>query len=116
MGELTVFLAAADVAFVAGSLMPVGGHNVLEPASLGLPVIVGPHMKNFLAITQLMLDAGALVQVADSSELTRVLLELFESAEKRTTMGQAGLDVVERNQGALDCVAQLLQQSLKQSS
>lgn len=116
MGELTVFLAAGDVAFVAGSLMPVGGHNVLEPASLGLPVIVGPHMKNFLAITQLMLDAGALVQVADSSELTRVLLELFESAEKRTTMGQAGLDVVERNQGALDCVAQLLQQSLKQSS
>jgi 3-deoxy-D-manno-octulosonic-acid transferase len=73
-------------------------------------------MKNFLAITQLMLDAGALLQVADSSELPRVLLELFESAEKRTTMGQAGLDVVERNQGALDCVAQLLQQSLKQSS
>lgn len=116
MGELTVFLAAADVAFVAGSLMPVGGHNVLEPASLGLPVIVGPHMKNFLAITQLMLDAGALVQVADSNELARVLLELFDSAEKRTTMGQAGLDVVDRNQGALDCVAQLLQQSLKQSS
>ena len=116
MGELTVFFAAADVAFVAGSLMPVGGHNVLEPASLGLPVIVGPHMKNFLGITQLMLDAGALVQVADSDELTRVLLGLFDNAEQRTAMGQAGLDVVEQNQGALDCVAALLEQSLNESS
>ena len=116
MGELTVFFAAADVAFVAGSLMPVGGHNILEPASLGLPVIVGPHMKNFLGITQLMLDAGALVQVADSDELARVLLELFDNAEQRTAMGQAGLDVVERNQGALDCIAELLAQSLKKSS
>jgi 3-deoxy-D-manno-octulosonic-acid transferase len=116
MGELTVFFAAADVAFVAGSLMPVGGHNVLEPASLGLPVIVGPHMKNFLGITQLMLDAGALVQVADSSELTRVLLELFDNVEQRTAMGQAGLDAVEQNQGALDCVAELLTQSLKRPS
>jgi 3-deoxy-D-manno-octulosonic-acid transferase len=116
MGELTVFFAAADVAFVAGSLMPVGGHNVLEPASLGLPVIVGPHMKNFLGITRLMLDAGALVQVADSDELARVLLELFDNAEQRTAMGQAGLDVVERNQGALDCTAELLAQSLKESS
>ena len=113
MGELTVFFAAADVAFVAGSLMPIGGHNVLEPASLGLPVVVGPHMKNFLGITQLMLDAGALVQVADSSELAGVLLGLFDNAERRTSMGQAGLDVVERNQGALECVAQLLQDSMK---
>ena len=116
MGELTVFFAAADVAFVAGSLVPIGGHNVLEPASLGLPVIVGPHMKNFLGIMHLMLDAGALLQVDDSAGLTEALLDLFDNVEKRTAMGQAGLDVVKRNQGALECVASLLQQSLKQAS
>ncbi|MEJ2321319.1 MAG: lipid IV(A) 3-deoxy-D-manno-octulosonic acid transferase, partial [Gammaproteobacteria bacterium] len=116
MGELTVFFAAADVAFVAGSLVPIGGHNVLEPASLGLPVIVGPHMHNFLGITRLMTDAGALVQVADSRELEKALIELFDNVEKRTAMGLAGLDVVKRNQGALECVASLLRQSIGPAS
>lgn len=116
MGELTVFFAAADVAFVAGSLMPIGGHNVLEPASLGLPVIVGPHMKNFLSITNLMLESGGLTQVEDSDALTTALLDLFDHAEKRTAMGQAGLEVVNRNQGALDCVADLLGNTLNREA
>jgi 3-deoxy-D-manno-octulosonic-acid transferase len=112
MGELTVFFAAGDVAFVGGSLVPIGGHNVLEPASVGLPVVVGPHMKNFLSITQLMRDAGALTQIENAEQLKAELLELFENAEKRTAMGQAGLDVISLNQGALECVANIMEECL----
>ena len=59
MGELMMFYAAADVAFVAGSLVPIGGHNLLEPASVGLPVLTGPHNFNGEEIAQLLVDAGA---------------------------------------------------------
>jgi 3-deoxy-D-manno-octulosonic-acid transferase len=69
-------------------------------------------MKNFLGITHLMLEAGALLQVEDASALTATLLDLFDHAEKRTAMGQAGLEVVKRNQGALECVADLLRTNL----
>ncbi|MEN8213316.1 MAG: lipid IV(A) 3-deoxy-D-manno-octulosonic acid transferase [Pseudomonadota bacterium] len=105
MGELTVFYAAADIAFVGGSLAPVGGHNILEPASLGLPVIVGPHMTNFLSITALLKSNGALQQVDDENALLQALEQIFDDADKRHAMGQAGIGVVEENQGALDCVS-----------
>ncbi|HYQ72215.1 MAG TPA: lipid IV(A) 3-deoxy-D-manno-octulosonic acid transferase, partial [Gammaproteobacteria bacterium] len=63
MGELLLFLAAADVAFVGGSLVPHGGHNLLEPAALGLPVVTGPHVFNFTEICKLLLQAGACEKV-----------------------------------------------------
>ena len=108
MGELTVFYAASDIAFVGGSLASTGGHNILEPASLGLPVIVGPHMTNFLSITALLKDAGALLQVDDEAALLHTLEQIFDNADMRHTMGQVGIDVVQANQGALDCVSTVI--------
>ena len=108
MGELTVFYAASDIAFVGGSLASTGGHNILEPASLGLPVIVGPHMTNFLSITALLKDAGALLQVDDEAALLHTLEQIFDNADMRHTMGQVGIGVVQSNQGALDCVSTVI--------
>jgi 3-deoxy-D-manno-octulosonic-acid transferase len=102
MGELLRYYAACDVAFVGGSLEPVGGHNVLEPAALARPVVVGPHTFNFADITQSLLEAGAAVQVADSRELATLLGDLFANAEQRHRMGQAGAELVKHGQGAVN--------------
>ena len=69
MGELLLFYAAADLAFVGGSLVSTGGHNVLEPALLGLPVLFGPHMFNFTEAGERLLEAKAAWQVTDAAEL-----------------------------------------------
>ena len=63
MGELNIFYAAADVAFVGGSLVPIGGHNLLEPAAWGVPILTGPHMNNFVEITNTLLQNSALFLV-----------------------------------------------------
>jgi 3-deoxy-D-manno-octulosonic-acid transferase len=99
MGEMFVYYAAADVAFVGGSLQRCGGHNVLEPAALGLPVLFGPHMDNFSAARDLLLAAGAAVQVDDST-LAATLAALLGDASRRACMGTAGKDAVDTNRGA----------------
>jgi len=112
MGELPVFLAAADVAFVGGSLVGVGGHNVLEPAALGVPVVFGPHMFNFAAIADLFLAAGAARQVTDSDELAAVLLAWLGDAGIRAAVGDAGRQLVEANRGALERTLELVRRVL----
>ena len=102
MGELPVFYAACDVAFVGGSLVPVGGHNVLEAAALGVPVVFGPHMFNFDAIARLFVDAGAARQVAGSGELAEVVSGWFDAPEVGRGVGRRGFELVEANRGALD--------------
>lgn len=102
LGELMQFLAAADACFVGGSLQPIGGHNVLEPAALGIPVLVGPHTFNFVEATRMLLAAGALVQCADAAALAGALPELLSDAQRRRVMGEAGLAVVESRRGALE--------------
>ncbi len=108
MGELTLFYAASDVAFVGGSLVPVGGHNMLEPAALGLPVIFGSQVFNFSRICALLLDSGAARQVEDQEQLTQVALELLTDANLRQHMGDRGRQAVERNRGALERVMRML--------
>ncbi|RPI48656.1 MAG: 3-deoxy-D-manno-octulosonic acid transferase [Betaproteobacteria bacterium] len=102
MGELMMFYAASDVSFVAGSLVPIGGHNLLEPASVGRPVLTGPHNFNSEEIAQLLTDAGAAIIVSDTEQLARAISELLDSAERRTVMGAAGKAVLDANRGALD--------------
>lgn len=102
MGELPVFFAASDIAFVGGSLVETGGHNILEACALGKPVVFGPHMFNFLEISQMALEQGAGIQVRDKSELERVLRNLVEDANLRYSCGQNGIKLVENNQGALN--------------
>ena len=102
MGELLRYYAACDIAFVGGSMAPVGGHNVLEPAALARPVVVGPHTFNFADITRQLLDAGAALQVEDKNGLEGVLKRLFAEAETRDRMGRAGRELVQEGQGAVD--------------
>jgi 3-deoxy-D-manno-octulosonic-acid transferase len=101
MGELLLFYAAADLAFVGGSLVDTGGHNVLEPALLGLPVLFGPHMFNFTEASQRLLEAEAAWQVTDAAALATAVDRLLADPELRRTIGQRGRAVVERHRGAL---------------
>jgi 3-deoxy-D-manno-octulosonic-acid transferase len=102
MGELMTFYAAADVAFVAGSLVPIGGHNLLEPASVGCPVLTGPHNFNGEEIAQLLMDAGAAFIVSDTEQLAHAVTNLLGDADLRSVMGAAGKSVLDANRGALD--------------
>ncbi len=108
MGELMGYYAAADIAFVGGSLAKVGGHNVLEPAALGVPVIVGPHTFNFSEITEMLLERGAAVRVRNVAQLTAALIELAGQPRRRAQMGQAALALVTDNRGALDRTLDLI--------
>jgi len=101
MGELLLFYAAADLAFVGGSLVPTGGHNVLEPALLGLPVLFGPHMFNFTEAGERLLEAEAAWRVADAAELAAMVDRLLADPALRQTASQRGRAVVERHRGAL---------------
>ena len=101
MGELLSYYAACDIAFVGGSLEPIGGHNVLEPAALCKPVLVGPHTFNFADITQQLVEANAAIQVEDGEEFERVLRSLFAEPETRDRMGRAGSKLVKNGQGAV---------------
>jgi 3-deoxy-D-manno-octulosonic-acid transferase len=112
MGELLFLYALADAALVGGSLVANGGHNLLEPAALGVPVLSGPHLFNFSEIAKLLRDAGALHEVVDASGLATSLLPLLTVPEQAEQMAAAGLAVVKANQGALqrllDGIAALL--------
>ncbi|MEE8873758.1 lipid IV(A) 3-deoxy-D-manno-octulosonic acid transferase [Pseudomonas helleri] len=101
MGELLFLYALADSAFVGGSLVANGGHNLLEPAALSKPVLSGPHLFNFLEIAALLRDAGALEEVDDAQALAVAVRRLFELPQDARLMGQAGLNVMLANQGAL---------------
>ncbi|MCU1723539.1 lipid IV(A) 3-deoxy-D-manno-octulosonic acid transferase [Pseudomonas sp. 5P_5.1_Bac1] len=101
MGELLFLYALADIAFVGGSLVPTGGHNPLEPAALALPVIMGPHVFNFLEISAMLREAGALQDVDDAEGLAAAVRRLVELPQDARKMGEAGVAVMRANQGAL---------------
>lgn len=101
MGELPLMLAAADVAFVGGSLVKVGGHNLLEPAALGKPCLSGPAYFNFSDITRQLVAQGGAALVADAAALGETVSELLADEGERSQMGEQARAVVLRNQGAL---------------
>jgi 3-deoxy-D-manno-octulosonic-acid transferase len=108
MGELVSFLAGADAAFVGGSLVPTGGHNLLEAAAVGVPVIVGPHVFNFTEVTRLLLEHQAAVQVRSVEELTQCLSRWLRDATERARIGENGRRAVEANRGALERLLALI--------
>lgn len=101
MGELTTFYATADVAFVGGSLVAIGGHNLLEPAALGVPSLIGPHYFNMTALTHLMVEQGATRCVQDVEQLTAQVVSLLLNAATRHEMGEKGRQIVLQNRGAV---------------
>ena len=109
MGELAVFLAAADVAFIGGSLVATGGHNILEVSAAGVPVIFGPYMFNFQEIATITLDHNAGVQVKDGGELADRVGDYLSDPESRDRAGEAGRKMVEENRGAVERVLAVLE-------
>src|SRR3990167_1830327 len=100
-GELLLLYAASDVAFVGGSLIPMGGHNLIEPASLGLPIISGPHLHNFTTIRDLLLHQDGLLLVNNAKELAQQVMQLFKNQALRQQRGARAWRVSEQNRGAL---------------
>jgi 3-deoxy-D-manno-octulosonic-acid transferase len=108
MGEMPLFYAASDVAFVGGSFVPVGGHNLLEPAALGLPVLTGPQLFNFVAISEMLIAAKGATVVQDERALISALAHLLENKAQRQSQGKLAKAVVEENRGALDKLVKLI--------
>ena len=109
LGELADFYAAADVAFVGGSLVPIGGHNLLEPAALGLPVLSGPEQFNAPQVAEALGAQGALTLVHDAAELSAALARLLSDQQARAQQGAAGRAVIDANRGALGRLLQLIE-------
>ncbi len=112
MGELPLLIAASDAVFVGGSLIERGGHNVLEPAALGVPVCFGPHMFNFEVISRMLLDADAAAVVHNRDELAATITTWLTDASIRARIGENARRAVERNRGALEALLTLLNASI----
>lgn len=102
LGEMLLLYALADLAFVAGSLEPIGGHNLLEPAAVGVPVITGPHLQNFSEVADMLRQADSLKEVKSAEELPLLLEQLWADKMACQAMTNAALAVVEANKGAMN--------------
>ena len=116
MGEMWSYYRLADLAFVGGSLVDTGCHNVLEPAALGIPVLVGPSQFNFATICNQLQEAGALITVADQNDLAQQVMQLLGNPQWRNSMGHAGRHIVESNRGCLQRLEALIAEQLKQAA
>jgi 3-deoxy-D-manno-octulosonic-acid transferase len=100
MGEMFTYYAACDIAFIGGSLLPLGGQNLIEAAATGKPVLIGPHTFNFAEVSELAVQAGAALRVASAEELTLTVGDLLKAPEKIKTMAVAALAFSDRHRGA----------------
>ncbi len=113
MGEMFAYYAAADLAFIGGSLLPFGGQNLIEACAVGTPVLVGPHMYNFAEATRLAVSAGAAIQVSDVAGLVAESQRLFQNPVTQNDMRHQCAKFVESNRGATEKSLQLVMQQLK---
>lgn len=102
IGELSHIYALASVSFVGGSLAKIGGHNIIEPASFGKPVVFGPHMYHFEDVKEIFLSEGAAISVNDENELFDTISRLLKDSSTAEKLGRAAEGVVEANRGATD--------------
>ena len=103
----------SDVVFVGGSLVPTGGHNILEPASHRVPVLFGPHMSNFREASEFILDCGGGLQVSDGEELAAALARLLADPAERKAMGERGSGLLEKNSGSTGLHVKVVERLLK---
>lgn len=113
MGEMFTYYAACDIAFIGGSLLPLGGQNLIEALTMGKPVLIGPHTFNFAQATQSAVEAGAAKRVGNSQELAAALKTLFADSAKRQAMSNAIAGFTEKNSGATQRALSLIQQYIK---
>ncbi|NNM58470.1 MAG: 3-deoxy-D-manno-octulosonic acid transferase [Legionellales bacterium] len=109
MGELLLLYSASDVAFIGGSLVPIGGHNMLEPAVLGVPSITGPHYFNFTTIVQLLEEAGGLFRINDTDGLAQSVIDLLRDPLKRQQAGLNAQHIVEAHRGSVAMHQELIE-------
>lgn len=115
MGELLLLYSIATVAFVGGSLVEVGGHNPLEPAALGIPVVSGPIVTNFKQIYRMMEEQNAVTIATDTQDLSKQLASLLMNPFTRQQMGENGMQVVETNRGAMQKLLELITNSIEET-
>jgi 3-deoxy-D-manno-octulosonic-acid transferase len=116
VGELAPLYAVADVVFLGGSLVPVGGHNMLEPALRRKPVLFGPHTTNFRDAAALLTQAGGGIVVADGDALTAQLIRLLQDEALRARLGTQAYEAVAARQGAVQATLDLVAQFLRPRS
>jgi 3-deoxy-D-manno-octulosonic-acid transferase len=110
MGELKMLYPASDVAFVGGSMVPRGGHNILEAAAVGVPVMFGPYMVNFKEIARGVLSQNAAIQCQNKDEVVHAILALYEQPAYRAELAEKGMEFVRQNQGAIARICAVLDQ------
>lgn len=113
MGELLAFCGASDIAFIGGSLVPVGGHNLIEPAAWGIPIVTGPHLFNFTEVADKLAEAGGMRICENSEQLADAVLELLNKSDQYQAMAEAAHSVAESNRGALDRLVKSLSEWLE---
>jgi len=112
MGELKMLYAASDVAFVGGSMVPRGGHNILEAAAVGVPVMFGPYMVNFKEIARGVLSHKAAIQCQNKDELINSIVALYEQPAYRNALAEKGMEFVRQNQGAIARICEVLDRDI----
>lgn len=113
MGELKTFYAAADVAFVGGSLVPIGGHNILEAAAVGVPVMVGPYVDNIKEIVAAALNAESLIQCRNTVDIVDAVLNIYQQPSYKNTLVEHGKAFISANRGATVAVFETLMSLIK---
>ena len=109
MGEMAAYFAAADIAYIGGSLLPFGGQNLIEAAAAGCPALIGPHTWNFAEAAEQAVDSGAAMRVADAETLLAAVRNLHADVATRETMASAGRAFAARNRGATEYTVALLE-------
>ncbi|MBZ0096243.1 MAG: lipid IV(A) 3-deoxy-D-manno-octulosonic acid transferase [Sulfuricella sp.] len=112
MGEMFAYYAACDIAFIGGSLLPLGGQNLIEAAALGKPVLIGPYTFNFAEVSELAVQAGAALRVANADELALAVGDLLKAPEKTKAMSVAALAFADRHRGATERLMALIDEVL----
>ncbi len=112
LGELPLLIAAGDIAFIGGSLTPVGGHNVLEASAAGIPVVFGRYMFNFAEIADLLLRRDAGIQVMDGGELAEVVERFLADPQLRAHYGKRGKELIAEKRGALEKICAMVDEVL----
>jgi 3-deoxy-D-manno-octulosonic-acid transferase len=113
MGEMFAYYAACDCAYIGGSLLPLGGQNLIEACAVGKPVLVGPHTFNFALATEQAVDAGAALRCDDAPAMVAAATRLLQDGLARNRMGEAALDFAGQHRGATARTVELLRQLIR---